>query len=83
MKEQLNLPGDLRKSVLDFDFMVAHACMWIGSLFNVCTYANNGKQVLEKFIEALKLADMEEGYRGDEFVVKILGERDVFLTRCP
>ena len=48
LKEQLNLPGDLRKSVLDFDFMVAHACMWVGSLFNVCTYANNGKQVLEK-----------------------------------
>ena len=81
LKEQLNLPGGLRKSVLDFAFGVAHACMWMGSLFNVCTYATNGKQVLEEFIEALKLVDMEEGYRGDEVVVKILGERDVFLTR--
>ena len=56
----MNLPGDLRKSVFDFEFKVAHACMWIGSLFNILTYANDGRQVMEKFIDALKLADLEE-----------------------
>ena len=62
MKEKLNLPGDLRKFVLDFEFKVAHACMWLGSLFNVLTHANDGTQVLEKFINASKLADMEKEY---------------------
>ena len=82
VKEKLNLPGDLTKFVLDFEFKVAHACMWLGSLFNVLTYAQDGRQVLKKFINALKLADMEEEYRGDECVVNVLGKRDVFLTRC-
>ena len=62
VKEKLNLPGDLRKFVLDFEFKVAHACMWLGSLFNVLTYAPDGKEVLKKFIDALRLADMEEEY---------------------
>ncbi len=49
-------------------------CLYIGSQWKTST---------GKFIEALKFADIEEGYRGDEFVVNILGKRDVFLTRCP
>ena len=75
-------PGDLRNFVLDFEFKVAHACMWLGSLFNVLTYAPNGKEVLEKFINTLKLADMEEEYQGNKCVVNVLGKRDVFLMRC-
>ena len=63
---------------LIFKFKIAHACMWIGALFNALTYADNGRQVLEKFINTLKLADLEEGYQGNEFVVSVLGERDVF-----
>ena len=62
VKEKLNLPGEFRNFVLGFEFKVAHACMWLGSLFNVSTYATDGKEVLKKFINALRLADMEEEY---------------------
>ena len=62
VKEKLNLPGEFKNFVLGFEFKVAHACMWLGSLVNVLTYATNGKEVLKKFINALRLADMEEEY---------------------
>ena len=79
MNEKLSLPGDIRNFVLDFEFKLAHACMWLGSLFNVSTYATGGKEVPQKFINALRLADMEEEYQGNKCVVDVLGKRDVFL----
>ena len=82
IKEQMELPGDLRNFVLDFDFAVTHACMFLGAAFNVATYAEDGKTVLNDFTQMLATADDEHHSRGDESVVNVLGENVVFCGKC-
>ena len=76
------LPGDLRNFVLNFDFEVAHACMFLGAAFNVATYADGGRTVLNDFIQMLRSADAETHSRGDESVVDVLGKIVVFYGMC-